>query len=265
MDPGLDRRHARTSAHRDPRRCRRGSTTGRPGHGPRSRGHHVAVLHHDRGRCESPAARRIPRERDVLRHESVAPSPTWAGARQATTVARITRKAKHRRTKRPRPPPWGRLPLSRCARAGWSGWLAQPVRRGPLLASSAWTVTRWDSRRIAARARRLAPAMRLAALPTDELPDVDTLFTFMRDAELRFQTLRMRIEERTNTTSGPMLVGADVCSSAPTRSGRSPRARLRSKRHGRGLDLRRRHGADVRRVPASRHGTTGPGAGPGRR
>jgi len=29
------------------------------------------------------------------------------------------------------------------------------------------------------------------------LPDVETLFTFMRDAELRFETLRLRLEERT--------------------------------------------------------------------
>jgi outer membrane lipoprotein-sorting protein len=36
----------------------------------------------------------------------------------------------------------------------------------------------------------------------DELPSVDRLFTFMRDAELRFQTLRMVVEERTWTTQG---------------------------------------------------------------
>jgi outer membrane lipoprotein-sorting protein len=37
------------------------------------------------------------------------------------------------------------------------------------------------------------------------VPDVPTLFTFMRDAELRFQTLRMRLEERTWTTRGEHL------------------------------------------------------------
>jgi outer membrane lipoprotein-sorting protein len=36
----------------------------------------------------------------------------------------------------------------------------------------------------------------------DELPSVETLFTFMRDAELRFSTLRMRVEQRTIVSSG---------------------------------------------------------------
>jgi len=36
----------------------------------------------------------------------------------------------------------------------------------------------------------------IAQLPAG-LPDVATLFTFMRDAELRFETLRLRLEERT--------------------------------------------------------------------
>ena len=34
------------------------------------------------------------------------------------------------------------------------------------------------------------------------LPDVPTLFTFMRDAELRFETLRLRLEERTWVATG---------------------------------------------------------------
>ena len=50
----------------------------------------------------------------------------------------------------------------------------------------------------------------LVALPADELPDVATLFTFMRDAELRFRTLRMRIEERTFAADGEHLVASDV-------------------------------------------------------
>ena len=49
----------------------------------------------------------------------------------------------------------------------------------------------------------------LAALPTT-LPTVGELFTFMRDAELRFETLRMRIEERTFATRGQQLVVVDV-------------------------------------------------------
>jgi hypothetical protein len=36
----------------------------------------------------------------------------------------------------------------------------------------------------------------VGALPSD-LPSLAELFDFMRDAELRFATLRMRIEERT--------------------------------------------------------------------
>jgi hypothetical protein len=42
------------------------------------------------------------------------------------------------------------------------------------------------------------------------IPSVDELFTFMRDAELRFETLRMRIEERTFTARGENLVVMEV-------------------------------------------------------
>ncbi len=45
---------------------------------------------------------------------------------------------------------------------------------------------------------RRAEIAQLAA----RLPDVATLFTFMRDAELRFETLRLRLEERTWVTGG---------------------------------------------------------------
>jgi hypothetical protein len=50
------------------------------------------------------------------------------------------------------------------------------------------------------------PRPELVALPPDALPTLDVLFTFMRDAELRFDTLRMRIEEHTFTTRGEHLV-----------------------------------------------------------
>jgi outer membrane lipoprotein-sorting protein len=43
-----------------------------------------------------------------------------------------------------------------------------------------------------------------------EVPSIGELFTFMRDAELRFESLRMRIEERTFGTRGEQLVGIDV-------------------------------------------------------
>src|SRR5665811_1389047 len=43
---------------------------------------------------------------------------------------------------------------------------------------------------------RACPRPAAGPLPPG-LPDVETLFTFMRDAELRFETLRLRLEERT--------------------------------------------------------------------
>jgi outer membrane lipoprotein-sorting protein len=43
-----------------------------------------------------------------------------------------------------------------------------------------------------------------------EMPTVAELFTFMRDAELRFATLRMRIEERSFTARGEHLVAMDI-------------------------------------------------------
>ena len=49
----------------------------------------------------------------------------------------------------------------------------------------------------------------LAALPA-ALPTVAELFDFMRDAELRFATLRMRIEERSWTARGEQLVEVEV-------------------------------------------------------
>lgn len=49
----------------------------------------------------------------------------------------------------------------------------------------------------------------LASLP-DELPSIDVLFTYMRDAELRFETLRMRIEEHTWTTRGEEVAASEV-------------------------------------------------------
>jgi outer membrane lipoprotein-sorting protein len=49
----------------------------------------------------------------------------------------------------------------------------------------------------------------VAALPA-EIPDLDELFTFMRDAELRFETARLRIEERAFTAAGEQLTEIDV-------------------------------------------------------
>jgi len=44
----------------------------------------------------------------------------------------------------------------------------------------------------------------IAQLPAG-LPDVGTLFAFMRDAELRFETLRLRLEEQTWVATGESL------------------------------------------------------------
>ncbi len=50
----------------------------------------------------------------------------------------------------------------------------------------------------------------LVALPADELPTLAELFTFMRDAELRFDTLWMRIEERSFGVNGEQLSVVEV-------------------------------------------------------
>jgi hypothetical protein len=71
------------------------------------------------------------------------------------------------------------------------------------------SLTRWN------RASYLSPPSaegrrpELAALPTD-MPTLPELFTFMRDAELRFETLRMNIEERTWGARGETRTLIDV-------------------------------------------------------
>jgi hypothetical protein len=54
------------------------------------------------------------------------------------------------------------------------------------------------------------PRAELPALSAATLPEIGELFTFMRDAELRFGALRMRIEERTATAAGEHLVVMDL-------------------------------------------------------
>ena len=49
----------------------------------------------------------------------------------------------------------------------------------------------------------------IVALPTG-LPTIEELFTFMRDAERRFETLKMRIEERTYGARGEQVVTMDI-------------------------------------------------------
>jgi outer membrane lipoprotein-sorting protein len=53
------------------------------------------------------------------------------------------------------------------------------------------------------------PRPEVAAI-RDELPSVEALFTFMRDAELRFETLRMRIEEHAWTARGEDVTTIEV-------------------------------------------------------
>lgn len=75
------------------------------------------------------------------------------------------------------------------------------------------SLTRWD------RAHHPLPAgarsaPEIVALPAG-IPTPDQLFTFARDAELRFQTLRMRIEERTWGAAGERLLVTEVVISHP--------------------------------------------------
>ena len=70
------------------------------------------------------------------------------------------------------------------------------------------TVPTWD-RAALVPVRRGEQQSEIAALPV-ALPTVEELFTFMRDAERRFETLKLRIEERTYGARGEQLVTMDV-------------------------------------------------------
>ncbi|MEO5940326.1 MAG: hypothetical protein ABIZ72_05160 [Candidatus Limnocylindrales bacterium] len=60
------------------------------------------------------------------------------------------------------------------------------------------------------------PRPEIAALPADRLPSLEELFTFMRDAELRFDTLRMRIEERSFGVHGEQVAIVEVALRHPS-------------------------------------------------
>jgi hypothetical protein len=64
-------------------------------------------------------------------------------------------------------------------------------------------------------ADRRVPAM--VALPAG-LPSLAELFEFMRDAELRFATLKMRIEERTFGARGELVTASDLALAHPGRA-----------------------------------------------
>jgi hypothetical protein len=54
------------------------------------------------------------------------------------------------------------------------------------------------------------PRPELPALPATTLPSVAELFTFMRDAELRFGTLMLRIDEATGGVAGRRRTAVDL-------------------------------------------------------
>jgi outer membrane lipoprotein-sorting protein len=62
-----------------------------------------------------------------------------------------------------------------------------------------------------------APRPEIVAL-REALPTVSALFTFMRDAERRFSTLRMRVEARTTTARGSEVSISDVTLQHPGRA-----------------------------------------------
>jgi hypothetical protein len=79
------------------------------------------------------------------------------------------------------------------------------------------TPPRWDqasSALVAADGRRLPEIAQLGP----ELPDLATLFTFARDAELRFASLRLRLEERAWVASGETLRVHEVLLRHPGRA-----------------------------------------------
>ena len=67
----------------------------------------------------------------------------------------------------------------------------------------------WERAALVPASRGGRPRPELATLRRG-VPDIAQLFTYMRDAELRFDTLRMRIEERTGTARGDNLVVTQV-------------------------------------------------------
>ncbi len=75
------------------------------------------------------------------------------------------------------------------------------------------TTRPWD-RAALVPVRRGERRAEIVALPTG-MPSVEELFTFARDAERRFETLKMRIEERTFGARGEQLVVMDVALRPP--------------------------------------------------
>ena len=98
----------------------------------------------------------------------------------------------------------------------------------------------------------------IAALPAG-LPTVAELFDFMRDAELRFATLRLRIEERAGTARGEDVTTMDTVLRHPGEAqGHDDPARRRRSRRLRDLDLGRRARPDLLERPPARDAAAGP-------
>ena len=73
----------------------------------------------------------------------------------------------------------------------------------------------WDRAALVPARSATLPRPEIPALPAGRLPTLAELFTFMRDAELRFSTLRMRIDETTGTVRGQHLVTSEVLLAHP--------------------------------------------------
>ena len=100
---------------------------------------------------------------------------------------------------------------------------------------------RLGPRRVPARPRVRSPAPRRSPPCAPSCRRSTTLFTFMRDAELRFSTLRMRIEEHAWTARGEEVLVHDVTLRHPGEvKVLTSRARRRHDRRLRGLGLGRR-------------------------
>ena len=63
----------------------------------------------------------------------------------------------------------------------------------------------------------LPPPPNMVALPATA-PSIDELFDFMRDAERRFRTLRMRVVDRANTAHGPIDTTIELWLAHPGRA-----------------------------------------------
>ena len=130
------------------------------------------------------------------------------------------------------------------------------VKPGPPTTIGEMSTRLWDrAALVPVRAGERHPE--IVALPAG-LPSIEELFTFMRDAERRFETLKMRIEERTYGARGAQVVTMDIAVRHPGQARvvtteRSTKAR----RQPRALDHRRPDRPDVLGGASPGHEPTG--------